>query len=121
MNSSMPRDSANDVLASSTSLSVRPICSRNSRNLLPADSTCVRPYTPQFPSACLLIIDRLCSKGFPEEEGHLPHFAGPWTSRRKSSQCSSKMARKLPPVYPLASNLRQLLLAREIRSTVAIR
>src|SRR5262249_51368983 len=38
MNSSMPRDSARAVLAISTSRSVRPICSRSSRNFLPADS-----------------------------------------------------------------------------------
>src|SRR5437879_605939 len=38
MNSSMPRDSARAVLANSTSRSVRPICSRSSRNFLPAES-----------------------------------------------------------------------------------
>src|SRR5947209_8211430 len=39
MNSSMPRDSAREVLETSTSRSVSPICSRNSRNFLPANST----------------------------------------------------------------------------------
>src|SRR5258707_15015913 len=39
MNSSIPRDSASEVLAISTSRSVRPICSRSSRNFLPAEST----------------------------------------------------------------------------------
>src|SRR5215472_10513590 len=39
MKSSMPRDSANWVLAISTSRRVRPICSRSSRNFLPAENT----------------------------------------------------------------------------------
>src|SRR5579884_77141 len=38
-NSSMPRDSARDVLDNSTSRSVSPIYSRSSRNFLPADNT----------------------------------------------------------------------------------
>src|SRR5260221_12402483 len=47
-NSSTPRDSANDVLDISTSRSVRPICSRSSRNFLPAESTCIRLTTSDF-------------------------------------------------------------------------
>src|SRR6266700_2394164 len=44
MNSSMPRDSARWVLDTSTSRRVSPICSRKSRNFLPADNTCILPY-----------------------------------------------------------------------------
>src|SRR5215470_12261730 len=39
-NSWIPRDSASVVLAISTSRRVRPVCSRSSRNFLPADCTC---------------------------------------------------------------------------------
>src|SRR5215472_1778339 len=49
-NSSMPRDSASDVLASSTSRRVSPVCSRSSRNFLPAESTIFAlppPCTPR--------------------------------------------------------------------------
>src|SRR6185312_15774111 len=42
-NSSIPLDSAKEVLESSTSLRVRPICSRKSRNFLTADNTVLRP------------------------------------------------------------------------------
>src|SRR3954447_22412615 len=38
-NSSIPLDSAKEVLESSTSRRVRPMCSRKSRNFLPADNT----------------------------------------------------------------------------------
>src|SRR6266852_9413726 len=44
INSSIPRDSARWVLDSSTSRRVSPICSRKSRNFLPADNTVFLPY-----------------------------------------------------------------------------
>src|SRR5579864_421841 len=46
-NSSIPLDSAREVLESSTSRRVRPICSRKSRNFLPADNTVF--YAPKEP------------------------------------------------------------------------
>src|SRR4249919_51209 len=48
MNSSIPLDSAKDVLEISTSLNVRPRCSRISRSFLPADNTVFASAAPYY-------------------------------------------------------------------------
>src|SRR6476659_4780419 len=77
-NSSIPLDSAKEVLESSTSLRVRPICSRKSRNFLPADNTVLRPHT--------------CST-----------IAGPQTSAKVQQENSNHSRRKILSVVAMHS------------------
>src|SRR5579859_7507624 len=59
MNSSIPLDSDNEVLEISTSLNVRPICSRKSRNFLPADNTVfASAHLSWFPSPVRATVTR---------------------------------------------------------------
>src|ERR1051325_2832576 len=89
-NSSIPLDLAKEVLESSTSRRVRPMCSRKSRNFLPADNTCVlRPLD------CSLLFRYRSDINSPQLEQESSNH-----SRRKIIRLVA-MPFKLPPSLPL--------------------